>query len=130
MKKWKIPLPGPGSSSPILHGDSVFITCYSGYGVDKGNPGDPKQLKRHLLRLNLADGKVVWDKSVAAAQPEDAYRGMITEHGYASHTPVTDGARVYAFFSKSGIVAYDLAGKELWRKQVGTLSNRNFPASA
>ncbi len=25
--QWKIPLPGPGSSSPIVVGQKVFITC-------------------------------------------------------------------------------------------------------
>ncbi|MCB1087709.1 MAG: PQQ-binding-like beta-propeller repeat protein, partial [Verrucomicrobiae bacterium] len=30
--KWKADLPGPGSSSPIVWGDRVFVTCYSGYG--------------------------------------------------------------------------------------------------
>src|SRR5687767_1735712 len=29
---WRTPLPGPGSSSPIVHGERVYVTCYSGYG--------------------------------------------------------------------------------------------------
>src|SRR4051812_41056745 len=37
--QWKTPLPGPGSSSPIVLGDRVFVTCYSGYGADMANPG-------------------------------------------------------------------------------------------
>jgi len=37
--KWKAPLPGPGSSSPIVCGDKIFVTCYSGYGIDRSNPG-------------------------------------------------------------------------------------------
>ena len=27
---WKLALPGRGSSSPIVSGDRVFVTCYSG----------------------------------------------------------------------------------------------------
>ena len=27
----------------------VFATCYSGYGLDKSSPGEPENLKRHLL---------------------------------------------------------------------------------
>ncbi|MGA2500726.1 MAG: PQQ-binding-like beta-propeller repeat protein [Tepidisphaeraceae bacterium] len=46
--KWKTPLPGPGSSSPIVWGDRVFVTCYTGYGIERGD-GDVAQLKRHLL---------------------------------------------------------------------------------
>ena len=36
---WKSPLPGPGSSSPIVVGDRVLLTCYSGYGVNRDKPG-------------------------------------------------------------------------------------------
>ena len=45
---WKTPLPGPGSSSPIIVGDRVFVTCYSGYGTGRGATSDIKQLQRHL----------------------------------------------------------------------------------
>jgi hypothetical protein len=31
---WKTDLPGPGASCPVTHGDRVFITCYSGYGLE------------------------------------------------------------------------------------------------
>ena len=37
---WRTELPGPGSSSPIISGDRVFLTCYSGYGIDIKDPGD------------------------------------------------------------------------------------------
>src|SRR5689334_22571591 len=47
--KWKLDLPGPGSSSPIIVGDRVFVTCYSGYGLSREQLGDIKALKRHLL---------------------------------------------------------------------------------
>ncbi len=41
---WRTELPGPGSSSPIISGDKVFLTCYSGYGLDVKEPGDMKNL--------------------------------------------------------------------------------------
>ena len=44
---WKTKLPGPGASSPIIVGERVFLTCYSGYG-DKSE-GKIKDLQRHLL---------------------------------------------------------------------------------
>jgi outer membrane protein assembly factor BamB len=34
--KWTADLPGKGSSSPIVLGDRVFVTCYSGYGQAAG----------------------------------------------------------------------------------------------
>src|SRR5207244_2311670 len=46
------------------------------------------------------------------------------EHGYASATPVTDGERVFVFFGKSGVLAFDMDGKQLWHKSVGTGTDR------
>ncbi len=115
--KWKTALPGPGSSSPIVSGERVFVTCYSGYG--DGSDGGMDKLQRHLVCLDHASGKVLWDKAIAAEMPEDAYSGFLTEHGYASSTPATDGERVYVFFGKTGVLAFDFTGRELWRVNVG-----------
>jgi hypothetical protein len=122
--RWKTEIPGPGSSSPIVSGDRVYITCYTGYGVGRGEVGQQKDLQRHLVALNRNTGKIVWSKAVAAALPEDQYRGFIAEHGYATSTPVTDGERVYVFFGKSGVLAFDRDGKQLWQTGVGTESGQ------
>ncbi|HVX15323.1 MAG TPA: PQQ-binding-like beta-propeller repeat protein [Pirellulales bacterium] len=121
---WKRELPGPGSSSPIVVGKLVFLTCYSGYGLDKTSPGDQTKLERNLVCVDVSTGRILWQKSVAAALPEDSYGGMLADHGYASHTAATDGERVYAFFGKSGVVAFDLDGNQLWQQKVGTRSDR------
>src|SRR5689334_7566434 len=47
--KWKLALPGPGSSCPIIVGDKVFVTCWSGYAVDRSDLGSQDNLKRHLV---------------------------------------------------------------------------------
>jgi hypothetical protein len=121
---WKTPLPGAGVSCPITAGDRVFVTCYSGYGLDRSSPGDMQQLKRHMVCVSLNDGKVLWQKTIDAVLPEDEYSGMgVPEHGYASHTPVTDGKHVYGFFGKSGVYAWDLEGNELWHAAVGAGSD-------
>lgn len=119
---WKLTLPGPGSSSPIVVGQKVFVTCFSGYGVDPSDPGNLKDLKRHLVCIDATNGTQLWEKPVAATQPEDPYSNMLGEHGYASGTPVSDGERVYVFYGKSGVLAYDLGGNELWRVSVGSES--------
>jgi outer membrane protein assembly factor BamB len=123
--KWKIPLPGAGVSSPIVVGDRVFVTCYSGYGVNADEAGgDISKLVRHLVCVDRATGKTLWERSVPSAEKEDPFSGMgVPQHGYASHTPVSDGSRVYVFFGKSGVIAFDLEGKELWRHSVGTGSD-------
>lgn len=128
---WKAALPGPGSSSPIVHGDDVFVTCYSGYGVPGQAGAAQATLVRHLLCIDRGTGREKWRKDVPAELPEDAYEGFLTEHGYASSTPVADADAVYAFFGKSGVVAFDRAGKELWRVAVGQeSSNRRWGSAA
>jgi len=130
--KWKTPLPGPGSSSPIVWGQHVFVTCYSGYGLSRTNPGNIEQLVRHLLCIHREDGKVIWTRTVEAEMPEDAYAGMgVPQHGYASNTPATDGERVFVFFGKTGVLAFDLDGNQLWQVNVGKeSSNRRWGSSA
>lgn len=125
---WKAKLPGPGSSSPIVVGDKIFVTCWSGYA--DGSSDDASKLVRHLVCVSKADGKIVWDKTVPAVQPEDRAGGMLMEHGYASSTPVSDGQNVFVFFGKTGALAFDLDGKQLWQTSLGTGSNRKGWGSA
>lgn len=106
---WKTELAGPGSSSPIIVGDRVFVTCYSGYGTGRGVAGDIKKLERHLICVSLKDGKILWDKSVAAKQPEESHNRMLGEHGYATSTPVSNGEQVFVF--SAGLVCWRL----IWR---------------
>jgi outer membrane protein assembly factor BamB len=117
--KWKTELPGPGTSSPVVVGDRVFLTCYSGYGVDRQDPGNMKGLRRHVLCLERKAGKVLWAHEFPADLPEPPYRDYIALHGYASSTPTSDGKRVYFFLGKSGVFAFDLGGKRLWQASVG-----------
>lgn len=120
---WKVELPGPGASSPIIVGNKALVTCYSGYGVAR-EPGEIENLVRHLVCVDLTTGKKLWQKDVKAALPEDLYTGAgVPAHGYASHTPVSDGKNVYAFFGKSGVHAFDLDGKKLWEAEVGKESD-------
>ena len=117
---WKTELPGPGTSSPIVVGKKVFLTCYSGYAEDRKKPGDIKNLKRHLVCLDRDGGKILWKRDFQALQPEHRCGQFLDLHGYASSTPVSDGKHVYSFFGKSGVFAHDLEGKQLWQKSVGT----------
>ncbi|MEM7477848.1 MAG: PQQ-binding-like beta-propeller repeat protein [Planctomycetota bacterium] len=120
--KWVVALPGKGVSSPVVVDDRVFVTAYSGFGQNLNSPGNMKDLRRHLLCLDKQTGKVVWERSPPTRFPEDNFKGFITDHGYASCTPVSDGERVFAFWGKSGVYAFDLEGKPLWQKFVGSES--------
>ncbi len=118
---WKIDLPGAGASAPILVGDKIFLTAYSGYGQSRTEAGDMDDLKRHVLCYSKSDGKQLWRKDFDPVLPEDPFQGMgVPEHGYSSSTPVSDGTHVYVFFGKSGVYAFDLDGNEIWKTSVGT----------
>jgi outer membrane protein assembly factor BamB len=117
---WKTALPGPGASSPIVIGPRVYLTCFTGFNTP-GDPGDMASLKRHLICLALADGRIVWDTPTPAEQPEQE---KIREgHGYATSTPVVDAERIYTFYGKSGVFAFDHYGKKLWETKVGDKLN-------
>lgn len=129
---WKVKLPGAGASSPILTEQFVFVTSYSGYGEDLQNPGDMNDLKRHLSCIRRSDGEIIWTRSINSEHREDPYQGMgLPEHGYATNSPVTDGQRVFAFLGKSGVIAFDMQGQQLWQVSVGTESgNRGWGTAA
>lgn len=128
---WKVNLPGMGSSSPVVWGDKVWVTAYSGYGQDPNRPGNIQQLKRHLICVSAKDGRVLWQRTVEGTQPEDAYDGFLREHGYASSSPVTDGKAIYVFFGKAGVHAFSMDGEPLWSEKVGSESgNRRWGSAA
>ena len=121
---WRTALPGGGASSPITVGKRIYVTCYSGYGEDKANPGKMDDLKRHLVCLDRAGGKILWTKNFVPLLPEHQYKGEGSYHGYAASTPASDGERLYVFFGKSGVYCFDLDGNELWHKSVGNKIDR------
>jgi len=114
---WKTAMPGPGASSPIVFGDHIYLTCYSGHFVPGESAGSLEQLKRHLIAVRRTDGEILWNQAVAAKLPEES---QIREHGYAASTPAADAEGVCVFFGKSGVLAFDHAGKQLWQADVGS----------
>lgn len=116
---WKADLPGPGTSSPVVYGDRMFLTCYSGYGVNANDPGDREDLTHHVLCLDADSGKILWDKEVGQGSKRRRYGGFVTQHGYASSTPAVDGEAVYVFFGPVGVFAFSHEGEQLWQADVG-----------
>jgi outer membrane protein assembly factor BamB len=116
--RWSVPLPGPGKSSPIVVGDRVIVTSWSGE-----NP--PEDLQRHLSCYDRRTGDELWSKTLPPRVEDEAFRGMFTENGYASHTPACDGERIYAFFGLSGVTAFDMDGNEVWHRSVGEGTDPN-----
>jgi outer membrane protein assembly factor BamB len=118
---WKATLPGPGASSPIVREGRAYLTCFTGFATSSREPGEMSKLQRHLLALDLASGRILWNTPVPAEQPE---QDRIREnHGYASSTPAIDDERIYTFYGRSGVFAFDHAGQQLWSAKVGDKLN-------
>ena len=121
---WKQELPGSGSSSPIIVGDRVLVTCYV-------KSSDGGKAKRQVLCFDKGDGSELWSTDYPIDYREDAYKGFITEHGYASNTPVSDGQNVYVFLGKDGVHSLSLDGKKGWSYDAGKgSSNREWGSGA
>lgn len=119
---WKFELPGAGSSSPIIVGNKVIVTCY----VEDGG-----EVKRQVICVDKNSGNQKWSLDFPIDYREDGYQGYITEHGYASNTPVTDGDNVYVFFGKGGVHSITLDGVKNWSVDVGKeSSNRRWGSAA
>jgi len=113
---WKTPLPGAGSSSPIVLDGKLYLTCYSGYGIE-GSEGTLDDLLLHLVCVDVGTGKILWNTPVKPDLPEEK---RVRDHGYTAQTPATDGRHLYVFFGKTGVFKFDLQGKQIWKTSVGT----------
>ena len=113
---WKTAMPGYGSSSPIVLDGKLYITCYSGYGMENTS-GRMEDLTLHLVCVNSKPGEITWNKQIKPTLPESK---RVRDHGYAAQTPITDGEHLYVFFGKSGVFKFDLQGNQIWQTSVGT----------
>lgn len=102
--KWKTPLPGPGNSSPIVSGDRVFLTCATEGGKNRG-----------LYCYDRSTGKELWARNVRFEGDDPTHE----KNPYCGSSPATDGRRVVVWHGSAGLVCYDFAGDELWKRDLG-----------
>ncbi len=128
--RWKVEIPGRGSSSPVVWGDRMFVLSAVPIGVDAAASHAPRgglpQRDRYrfvVMALDRRTGKTVWERVAREEQPHEATHG---DNGtYASSSAITDGQRVYAWFESQGMYVYDMDGKLLWSKDLGDKKMRN-----
>lgn len=97
---WKAKLPGKGSSTPIVWGDHIVITC----GVGKGEAGQDG-----VLCFDWA-GKLAWQTPLGPQRP-----GKHRNGSGSCPSVVTDGTRLFAYFKSGTLAALDFDGKVLWK---------------
>jgi outer membrane protein assembly factor BamB len=111
--KWKAPIPGTGSATPVIWGDTIFVLT----AVPAGD-GDKQKQKFTVLAYGRKDGKVVWERVVREEVPHE---GRHDTNTYASASALTDGELVYAFFGSRGLYALDMKGNVKWEKDLGDM---------
>ena len=109
--KWKVAVPGIGSSSPVIWGDQVFVT--TAVSKDGGNARSLTTLEFQLLCFERKDGKLVWQKTAVVAKPHEETHQT---NGFASASPCTDGQHVYAHFGSRGLYCYAMNGDPVWQR--------------
>jgi outer membrane protein assembly factor BamB len=131
--RWKTPIPGLATSSPIVWGDRVIVAAAASdqdTTFRTGLYGDVKpvdDLSRHSWRLYALDrttGRVVWNREVFSGPPLTRRH---TKSSQANSTPATDGRHIVAVFGAIGLmVCYDMDGSLLWKKDLGPLDSGWF----
>lgn len=98
---WTIPMPGSSAATPVVLGDKVFVSSI-----------DARSQSLLAICLDRKTGKTLWQNKVADGTKRDE------RSNYASPSPATDGKIVVFFYGNGDLVAFDLAGKELWRRNI------------
>ncbi len=128
--RWKVPIDGSGSSTPIIWGSKVFLLTAINTGiVDPSLPRPEDQPERVfgikypnsvyqfiVLCLDRNTGKELWRQTATEAIPHEGHHG---DNDFASAAPTTDGDRLYCWFGSAGLFCYDLQGKRLWNRDLG-----------
>ena len=112
---WQTAVP-PGHSSPVIWGRHLFLTAY--------DAADAKALT--VLALDRDQGRSLWRRTVAAARPA-ALHPLNTP---ASSTPVADEQHLYVYFGTLGLLCYDHAGREVWRRPLASPPSKYGMASS
>jgi len=129
--RWKAPIPGAGSATPIVWENRIFVLSARETDVPADGPRVPHPTAKTLppehkfdflvTCLNRQTGEVEWQQ---VAVQEGPHEGAHTTNSYASASPTTDGERLYVSFGSRGIFCFDLDGQRLWNRDLGDMRTR------
>lgn len=133
--RWKTPIPGKGSATPIVWGDRVFVVT----AVDTGRAAEPARVAKPdprfekktpvpttyyqflVLCLDRATGKVRWQEAATEQVPHE---GIHPTHSYAAASPITDGRHLWVSFGSRGLFCFTVDGKRVWECDLGDMNTR------
>ena len=99
---WKAPAGGLGHSTPVVWGDTVFLTTSSSQEAEEKGKVMPEH---HVIAFRTRDGKQLWRTPITPGT------SLCQWHEYAAPTPVTDGKALYVWFASGVAAAVDFEGK-------------------
>ena len=127
--RWRARIPGLAHSSPVVWKDRVFVTsAISSRGNETfrrglygdGDASDDRSAHKWVVVcFDAKTGRLLWQQTAYEGVPLEKRHIKST---YASSTPATDGRYVVAYFGSQGLYAYDLAGRFLWKKDLGRIN--------
>jgi len=114
---WKTPIPGKGWSSPVIAGETIWLTT----ALDGGQ-------SLRAVAIDRATGGIVHE--IEVARPESPPK-INDKNSFASPTPVIDDGRVYVHFGTFGTACLDAAtGRQIWRNEELKLNHSEGPGSS
>ncbi|MCK5068722.1 MAG: PQQ-like beta-propeller repeat protein, partial [Bacteroidales bacterium] len=131
--KWKSEIPGVGHATPIIWKDQMILL--SAIQTDKRveqkeseegqnqhdwmNPTNTDFIHKFaVISVDRASGKIQWQTTVREELP---YSHTHEFGSWASHSPVTDGKNIYAYFGSHGLYCLNMEGKILWERDFGRM---------
>jgi outer membrane protein assembly factor BamB len=109
---WKVDLPGKGHSSPVVWGDTIYLTCMN-----------EESSNFHVLAIQCENGNIIWSRDVA-------YQ-TFSKHdfnSFASPTATVDADRIYLSWATPKhyfVAALDHAGEWLWKEDLGPFKSQH-----
>ncbi len=82
---------------------------------DLESPQEAGELQFMVYSLDVKTGNVRWERTAHTGPPVG---GRHRKNTYASETPATDGARIYALFGNIGLFCYSMDGTLLWTHKI------------
>jgi outer membrane protein assembly factor BamB len=102
--RWKVAIPGRGWSSPVVHGDRIWLTTATEEG---------KSLRAIAIDRNT--GSILLNVEVFRLK---AMKLANAKNSFASPTPVVDGDRVYLHFGAFGTACIKQSGEIVWKTRL------------
>ena len=115
--RWKITLPGKGNASPVVWGNTVFITS-----------ADDEKDMGYLFAIDERDGKILWQKEFNVTD-----LSMHENNNLAAATPAVDESHVYVIWyskEKTNLTALAHDGTIQWQAEFGGIETRHGGGSS